>query len=62
MAEVLAVILPNNENCIRVLKELKDDPALSQWESDFIDTNLGRDSFTDRQREVIAALMEKYDV
>lgn len=56
------MVLPNNETCVRVLKELKDDPALTQWESDFIDSNLGRADFTDRQREVIATFMEKYEV
>lgn len=56
------MILPNNETCVRVLKELEDDAGLSQWESDFIDSNRGRSTFTDKQREVIATLMEKYEV
>lgn len=56
------MILPNDETCIRALKELADDPALTQWESDFIDSNRGRTNFTDRQREVIADFMEKYEV
>lgn len=53
---------PSNETCVRVLKELQNDPALTQWESDFIDSNRGRTEFTDRQREVIANFMEKYGV
>lgn len=56
------MILPNNEECARVLKELVDDPALTDWESDFIDSNLGRASFTDRQKEIIASFKEKYEV
>ena len=54
--------LPKNETCVRVLKELENDPALTQWESDFIDSNRGRTEFTDRQREIIATFMEKYEV
>lgn len=56
------MVLPTNETCVRVLKELKDDPALTQWESDFIDSNLGRSEFTDRQREIIGNFIEKYEV
>lgn len=55
------MILPKDEECVRVLKELESDPALTQWESDFIDSNRWRDRFTDAQREVIARLLEKYD-
>lgn len=54
--------LPKNETCIRVLRELENDPALTQWESDFIDSNRGRTEFTDRQREIIAGFMDKYEV
>lgn len=54
--------LPTNERCVQVLKDLADDPALTQWESDFIDSNRGRTEFTDRQREIIAAFCEKYEV
>lgn len=54
--------LPKNDTCVRVLKELENDPALTQWESDFIDSNRYRTEFTDAQREVIARFMEKYDV
>jgi len=54
--------LPSTETCIRVLKELEDDPALTQWEADFIDSNRYRTSFSDAQREVIARFMEKYEV
>jgi hypothetical protein len=54
--------LPNNERCAAILRDLEDDPALTQWESDFIDSNRGRVEFTDRQREIIARFMEKYEV
>jgi hypothetical protein len=56
------MILPSNEECVRILKELEDDPALTQWESDFIDGNRGRTHFSDRQREIIADFAEKFDV
>ena len=54
--------LPKNDTCVRVLKELENDPALTQWESDFIDNNRYRTEFTDAQREVIGRFMEKYEV
>ena len=56
------MILPTHETCVRVLKELEDDPALTQWESDFIDSNRGRMTFSDAQRDVVRELMEKYEV
>jgi hypothetical protein len=56
------MILPTDEECQRVVKELADDPALTQWQSDFIDSNRGRQRFTDRQKEIIAELKEKFEV
>ena len=56
------MILPTNEDCQRVIAELEDDPGLTQWQSDFIDSNRGRLFFTDRQREIIAELMEKFEL
>ena len=55
------MILPKNETCIRVIDELKDDAALTEWEYEFITSNLHRREFTDAQRDVIAKLMDKYD-
>lgn len=54
--------LPSHERCRQIIKELAGDPGLSQWESDFVDSNQGRMEFTDRQREIIAGLEEKYEV
>lgn len=56
------MILPNDEECIRVIKELEDDPGLTQWQSDFVDSNRGRTRFTDRQKEIIAEMKEKFEV
>ncbi len=56
------MILPTNEDCQRVVKELEGDPGLTQWQSDFIDSNRGRRHFTDRQKEIIAELMEKFEL
>jgi hypothetical protein len=44
-----------------VIELLDGDPALSQWEQDFISSNLGRTVFTDKQKEVIANLIDKYE-
>ena len=57
------MILPSQKECTRVLKELDGDPALTQWEADFIASNRNRRfAFTDAQREVIAKLIDKYEV
>ena len=56
------MILPNDEDCQRVIQELEDDPGLTQWQSDFIDSNRGRKFFTDRQKEIIAELMDKFEL
>ena len=54
--------LPTHERCALIIKELDGDPELTQWEADFIASNRGRLTFTDRQREVIASLNDKYEV
>lgn len=54
--------LPSNERCAVVVKELDGDPALSQWEQDFIASNRGRTEFTGAQKEVIARLEDKFEV
>lgn len=53
--------IPNNEACRAVIRDLEDEPNLTQWEADFIDSNLHRTEFTDAQKLVIARLMEKYE-
>lgn len=54
--------LPSQERCAQVVKDLDGDPALTQWEADFIASNRDRTIFTDPQRESIAKLEEKYEV
>lgn len=56
------MILPSDEECRRILDELEDDPALTDWESEFIESNANRTTFTDPQRQVIAKFKDKYDV
>ncbi len=54
--------LPKQDECARVIRELDGDPALTQWEADFIASNRTRTVFTDPQRESVAKLLDKYDV
>jgi hypothetical protein len=54
--------IPSNERCIDVITALVDEPNLSAWEHDFVSSNLDRTIFTDRQKEVIANLEEKYEI
>jgi len=55
------MVLPDQAKCQRVVAELDGDPALTQWEADFLASNRQRSTFTDAQREVIARLVEKYE-
>ncbi len=54
--------LPSHERCAQVVKELDGDPELSQWEADFIASNRARTVFTDKQRETIGRLLDKFEV
>ncbi len=44
------------------MQELENEPNLSEWEHDFVTSNLERTEFTDKQKESIARLMEKFDL
>lgn len=56
------MILPTDEDCRRVIAELADDPGLTEWESEFIESNLDRVHFTDAQKEVVWRMMEKFEL
>jgi len=56
------MIIPDDKRCAQILEVLQDEPHLTIWESDFIESNLDRSSFSPKQREVIASLQDKYDV
>lgn len=56
------MILPKDDECRRIISELEDEPSLTEWEYEFITSNLHRTQFTDKQRESIARFKEKYDV
>lgn len=55
------MILPTDDICRRVMRELDGEPALTEWEYEFVSSNQTRTTFTDRQREIVAKLMEKYE-
>ena len=40
--------------------DLSDAVEVSEWEAQFIESNLGRTAFTDKQREVIDRMHRKY--
>ncbi len=54
------MILPNDKECTDFIDGLDGEPSLTEWEARFVESNLGRTLFSDRQKEVIAELMEKY--
>jgi hypothetical protein len=56
------MILPSDEECRHVLDKLEDEPKLSDWETDFVESNHGRTQFTTAQKQCVARLLLKYDV
>lgn len=56
------LILPTDERCRQVLDQLADEPNVSSFDQDFIESNEFRQEFTAEQREVIARLIEKFEV
>lgn len=54
--------LPNNEKCQEVIKALDGDPSLTPFELSFINSNRTRTEFTPAQKEVVANLLDKYEV
>lgn len=41
------MILPSHDECRRILDELEDDSALTDWEAEFVESNAERQHFTD---------------
>ena len=56
------MILPTDDECRRVVDILLEEPHLTEWERDFMDSNARRVCFSQGQREAVARLKEKYDV
>lgn len=56
------MILPKDEVCAKIIMELDGEPMLTAWEADFLRSNRGKFIFTDKQKEVFARLLEKYEV
>lgn len=57
----MSSLLPTNDQCKRVIDLLQNDPALTEWEEEFVDSNRGRSEFSDKQKESVKRLMEKYE-
>jgi hypothetical protein len=56
------MILPDDDLCRKCVEQLDRDPALSLWERGFLADNRGRLFFTDKQKEVFAGLLQKFEV
>lgn len=51
----------DSEELRKFLKQLDDaDVNVSDWEAQFIESNLSREHFSPKQREIVMKLMEKY--
>ena len=56
------MILPDDERCREVIAALCDEPNLTDWEYEFVESNAERKAFTVSQREVVERLSDKYEV
>lgn len=56
------MILPDNDECQRVIMELDGEPNLTEWEMEFVESNIERLEFTDAQKLVIAKLKKRFAV
>lgn len=56
------MILPTSERCKEVIAALQNEPALSDWEREFVKSNRDRNHFSDYQKQVIAKLIEAFEV
>lgn len=53
---------PDDSQALREFLKMLDgsDVNVSDWEAQFIESNLSREHFSVKQREVVMKLMEKY--
>lgn len=53
---------PDDSQALREFLKMLDgsDASVSDWEAQFIESNLSREHFSPKQREVVMKLMEKY--
>ena len=56
------MILPTDEQCLAIVRELHGDPALKGFELSFVNSNQSRQVFSDRQKHVCYDLAEKYEL
>jgi hypothetical protein len=54
--------LPTNDACRSFLDSLDDadNVEVTAWEAEFIESNMKRELFTDKQRSCIGRMMDKY--
>lgn len=54
-------LTPSDRDCQDFLRCLDDAPfECTDWEAEFLETNLGRTTFTPAQRQSIERMMNKY--
>lgn len=56
------MILPTNERCREVVRALKDEPNLNEFERGFVNENQDRAHWSDKQKLIVAVLLEKFEV
>jgi hypothetical protein len=54
--------LPDDARCQKICQELDGEPMLTDWERDFITSNLNRTTFSTAQKSIFAKLEDKYEI
>jgi hypothetical protein len=57
------MIIPNDDICRRIIDEMSEweDDERTASEGEFVESNIGRKTFTDKQKEVIQGFLDKYE-
>lgn len=55
------MIIPSDKECRRICKLLDGDSGLTEWQQEFVESNIDRVRFTDRQKEIVAELAERFE-
>ena len=54
--------IPDDTKCRKAMKAWANEPALTEWEAEFVESNQDRHEFTAAQRSAIGRMLEKYDL
>lgn len=54
--------IPDDNKCRKAMLAWANEPSLTEWEAEFVESNQDRLEFTPAQRSIIGRMLEKYDL